>query len=154
MGACWTHLWVRKLCTISVQPSADGTTQCNCVVDAHGRLKRACRCSDGSGVITFHTEDGVGQLTTNLRNHRSEHEDGFHWGSDRDPNGFINFCENCCLFNRQVLHSKATRRTASSDRLQLPGNIADRVIEPERIKAVTVILSAMLRGQNLSLIHI
>ena len=136
-----------RIASISIRPDSDGVTQCNCIADAHGRLKGPCRCGNGTGTITFRTVDGVSQLTTNLRNHYLTHADGYTYSTDRDPGGNINFCADCCLFNRQVLLSRAGRRSAGNDGLQLPGELTEQIIEPERIKAVTVILSTMLQGQ-------
>ena len=136
-----------RIASISIRPDSEGITQCSCVIDTHGRLKEPCRCGNGTGTITFRTMDGVSQLTTNLRTHYLTHADGYTFATDRDPGGYLKFCQDCCLFNRQVLLSRASRRSAGSDGLQLPGEITDKVIEPERIKAVTVILSTMLQGQ-------
>ena len=136
-----------RIASISIRPDSEGVTQCNCIADAHGRLKGPCRCGNGTGTITFRTVDGVSQLTTNLRNHYLTHADGYTFATDRDPGGNINFCADCCLFNRQVLLSRAGRRSAGNDGLQLPGELTEQIIEPERIKAVTVILSTMLQGQ-------
>ena len=137
-----------RIASICIRPSTGGSLQCNCETGPNGALKQACRCGNGTGIITFHTVDGVSQLTTNLRNHYLTHVDGFSHATDRDENGYIDFCQHCCLFNRQVLHSRPARRSAGSDALRLAGDVADRVIEPERIKAFSVILSAMLQAQH------
>ena len=134
--------------SIRIQPGPEGPVQCDCACGPNGRLKTPCSCGDTNGTITFWTDSGVRALTTNLREHYLNHGGGFQFLPSRGSDGFLEFCEECCLFDRQVVLGKATRRPAAGEGLQLPEAVANNVIDSERIKAVTVIISAMLQGQN------
>ena len=78
---------------------------CDCEAGEVGngqRVRTLCTYPCSLATVMFLTEAGVGKLTAHLRHHSLAHPGGSGPLKGRDINGYVNLCDTCCLFGKQV----------------------------------------------------
>ena len=137
----------QKIENVRILSGSGASCKCGALKEGTQRLRDLCLCRGGWATITFSSPDGARNLTTCLDEHKRLHDSGAGPLGDHDINGFVNFCENCCLFQRQVHVSRGNPPTAA-DLLVQPdlGVEAMVAISQERLEAMIVILSGIIQG--------
>ena len=137
----------QKIETVNILSGSGASCQCGAMKEGTHRLRDLCLCRGGWATITFSSPDGASNLTTCLDAHKRLHDSGAGPLGDRDENGCVNFCEICCLFQRQV-HVSRENPPAIADLLVQPnlGVEAMVAIPEDRLEAMIVILSGIIQG--------
>ena len=124
---------------------------CDCQPGEGGpahRVKRLCVCPGSFATITFLTRAGALKLTQNVRYHSLSHPGGISPFARRDESGYVNLCDTCCLFGKQVrLNSEETPPLPGSEEQADPGTNAIRPTDLGRLEAMVVLLSGIVQGR-------
>ena len=123
----------QKIENVRILSGSGASCKCGALKEGTQRLRDLCLCRGGWATITFSSPDGARNLTTCLDEHKRLHDSGAGPLGDHDINGFVNFCENCCLFQRQVHVSRGNPPTA-----------ADLLVQPDLGVEAMVAISCLL----------
>ena len=135
----------------SIRLTSGSASACDCQPEEGGpahRVKRLCVCPGSVATITFSTELGALKLTQIVKYHRLSHPGGVTPLASRDDDGYVNLCETCCLFGKQVrLNSETPPPSPGAEGQADPGQNEIRPTYLGKLEAMVVLLSGIVQGR-------